>query len=108
MLEFVKINGKIFVRFMKTSRQLERYFKGAANHRRIQILLLVRENKGITLEGIVKNTGGNFKTISQHTRRLVQAGLLNKRYEGRAVLHSLSPYGERFVKFIKTFLHSSE
>jgi len=37
---------------------------------------------------------------------LVQAGLLNKRYQGRSVIHSLSPYGEKFIKFIKTFQHS--
>jgi len=88
---------------MKTSKQLERYFKGAANHRRLDILLLIAESGGITLEGIAETLNCNIKTISEHTRRLVQAGLLNKKYQGRSVAHSLSPYGERFIKFIKTF-----
>ena len=88
---------------MKTPKQLERYFKGAANHWRIAILLTVEKNEGIALEGIASELGADFKNISQHTRRLVQAGLLNKNYQGRTVAHSLSPYGRLFLKFMKTF-----
>jgi len=88
---------------MKTPKQLERYFKGAANHWRIAILFAVEASLGITVEGITKELGGDFKNISQHTRRLVQAGLLNKKYQGRSVTHSLSPYGKSFLRFIKTF-----
>ncbi len=88
---------------MKTSKQLERYFKGVANHWRIQILSLVNKNEGITLGQIAENLNHNIKTVSEHTRRLVQAGLLNKKYQGQAVSHSTSPYGKKFIKFIKTF-----
>ena len=88
---------------MKTARQLERYFKGAANHRRLDILHLIHRNNGITLENIAEFLNCNIKTISEHTRRLVQAGLLNKKYRGREVEHSLSPYGRKFVDFSKTF-----
>ena len=88
---------------MKTPKQLERYFKGAANHRRIAIMCTVEKNDGITVEGIAGALDANFKTISQHTRSLVQAGLLNKKYRGRQVAHSLSPYGRSFLKFMKTF-----
>ncbi|MBI2632825.1 MAG: winged helix-turn-helix transcriptional regulator [Parcubacteria group bacterium] len=88
---------------MKTAKQLERYFKGAANHRRINILFLIAKSNGMTLEEIAESLNGNIKTISEHTRRLVQAGLLNKKYEGRKVEHSLSPYGEQFVNFAKRF-----
>ena len=88
---------------MKTAKQLERYFKGAANHRRLEILEVIQKNNGITLERIAELLDCNMKTISEHTRRLVQAGLLNKKYQGRSVAHSLSPYGRRFVGFAKTF-----
>jgi len=88
---------------MKTVKQLERYFKGAANHRRIAILHVVEKNEGIALEGIADRLNANFKTISQHTKSLVQAGLLNKKYLGRQVAHSLSPYGKSFLKFMKAF-----
>ncbi len=85
---------------MKTPKQLERYFKGLANHRRLEILILVSENEGITLDEIAKKLNCNFKTVSEHTRRLLQAGLLRKDYQGRAVCHSLSPYGRMFLEFM--------
>lgn len=88
---------------MKTAKQLERYFKGVANHRRIEILELIGKNDGITLEQIAENLNCNIKTISEHTRRLVQAGLVNKKYQGRFIAHFLSPYGKKFLEFTKTF-----
>jgi len=88
---------------MKTGKQIERCFKGMANHRRIDILLLVNKHKNITLEKISELLDCNVKTISEHTRRLVQAGLINKKYQGRKVEHSLSPYGIKFVTFISRF-----
>ena len=87
----------------KTSKQLERYFKGAANHHRIDILFVVEKNDGASVEEISELLQANFKTISQHTHSLVRAGLLNKKYAGRQVVHSLSPYGKFFVKFLKSF-----
>ncbi|MFA6251459.1 MAG: winged helix-turn-helix domain-containing protein [Candidatus Paceibacterota bacterium] len=87
----------------KTSKQLERYFKGVSNHRRIDILLAVEKNEGISVEEIANLLETNFKTISQHTHSLVRAGLLNKKYAGRQVTHSLSPYGRSFIKFMKSF-----
>ena len=88
---------------MKTAKQLERYFKGAANHWRIDILFVVEKNNDINVEEIAEKLNGNLKTISQHTRSLVHAGLLNKKYRGRQVAHTLSPYGKSFATFLKTF-----
>ncbi len=88
---------------MKNPKQLERYFKGVSNHRRITILFLVAKNKGITLEEITDKLNWNIKTVSEHTRRLVNAGLLRKNYQGRFMSHSLSPYGEKFIEFMKSF-----
>lgn len=87
----------------KTAKQMERHLKGMANHYRIEILLLVSEQQGITLEEIARLLKANEKTIGEHTRRLYQAGLINKQYQGRFVEHSLSPYGKLFVKFLKSF-----
>ncbi len=88
---------------MKTEKQLERYFTGAPTHYRIAIVFLVAKQPGITVQGIVEQLDKNFKTISEHTRRLVHAGLLNKKYVGRTVAHELSPYGKRFLGFMKSF-----
>ena len=57
----------------------------------------------MALEDIAESLDCNIKTISEHTRRLVHAGLLNKKYNGRYVEHSLSPYGKIFVKFLDKF-----
>jgi len=75
---------------MKTPKQLERHFKGIANHWRIAILLLVAKEEWISVDQITQELNGNFKTISQHTRYLVQAGLLRKEYRGRQAVHFFS------------------
>jgi len=82
---------------------MERHLKGISNHRRIEILLLIAKHNGITFESIVRELGANEKTIGEHARRLHQAGLINKRYRGKFVEHSLSPYGKLFVRFLKSF-----
>jgi len=87
----------------KTAKQMERHLKGMANHYRIEILILVAKNERITLDGIVGTLKANEKTIGEHTRRLSTAGLLNKKYKGKFVEHSLSPYGKTFVRFLNAF-----
>lgn len=88
---------------IKSAKQMERHLKGMANHHRIEILLLVAKEDGITLDGIIKTLDANPKTIGEHTRRLHQAGLINKKYKGKFVKHTLSPYGKMFVNFLKSF-----
>ena len=90
----------------KTAKQMERHLKGVANHRRIEILFLVASEEGISVEGISSRLRCNFKTIAEHTRRLFQAGLIEKKYEGHTVRHKLSPYGRIFITFLKSFLNS--
>ncbi len=88
---------------LKTAKQMERHLKGVANHHRIAILLMIAGREGMTLEEIVRELGANEKTIGEHSRRLVNAGLVNKRYRGKFVEHSLSPYGRSFVRFLQSF-----
>lgn len=88
---------------IKTAKQMERHLKGIANHYRIEILLLIAGQQGVTLEEIVKILGANEKTIGEHTRRLFQAGLIDKKYRGKFVEHKLSPYGKTFVHFLESF-----
>ena len=82
---------------------MERHLKGMANHHRIDILLLVGGNPGLTLDQIIERLDGNPKTIGEHTRKLHIAGLMNKKYKGKYVEHDLSPYGKKFVAFLKSF-----
>jgi len=88
---------------IKTAKQMERHLKGMANHYRIEILMLVATNEGITLEDIIARLKANEKTLGEHTRKLALAGLINKKYRGKFVEHTLSPYGRTFVKFLKSF-----
>jgi len=87
----------------KSAKQMERHLKGISNHYRIEILLIIAEHSGITFESIVKALGANEKTIGSHTGRLYQAGLIQKKYRGQFVEHTLSPYGKIFVSFLKSF-----
>ena len=82
---------------------MERHLKGMSNHYRIEILLLIAEREGLTLEEIVETLKANEKTLGEHARRLHQAGLVNKKYRGKFVEHTLSPYGKTFVNFLKSF-----
>jgi predicted transcriptional regulator len=88
---------------LKTAKQMERHLKGVANHYRIKILLLIAERDGITLDDIVTTLDANEKTLGEHTRRLSVAGLVNKKYRGKFVEHTLSPYGKTFVRFLQSF-----
>src|SRR3989344_3997665 len=88
---------------IKTAKQMERHLKGMANHHRIDILLFIARNAQTTLENIVKALDANEKTLGEHTRRLFIAGLINKKYRGKFVEHTLSPYGKTFVKFLESF-----
>ena len=87
----------------KTPKQLERHLKGVANHRRIEIVQILARQEGMTLDAIAEYLQCNIKTISEHTRKLVYAGLVDKRYKGRAVSHTLSPYGRVIHDFLRTF-----
>jgi len=82
---------------------LERIFKGVANHWRVEIIFLIKKNPGITLEEISEKLKGNLRTISEHSKKLVNAGLVRKKYQGLFVKHTLSPYGEKMVKILKEF-----
>lgn len=90
----------------KTSRQMERHLKGVANHRRIDMLFLIAERKGISVEGISMGLKCNLKTASMHLIRLEHAGLVRKRNKGNKVAHELSPYGRTVLEFLKTFQYS--
>ncbi len=75
--------------------------KGVANHWRFRILSLLESEAPLSLGDIAHKVEGHFKTISSHTRRLVESGLIEKRYRDQTVLHTLSPLGERLLRQIK-------
>lgn len=86
---------------IKNRRQLERVVKGFANHRRIQILDLLDRKPELTVADISEQLDVNFKTISDHIRRLAIAGLVMKRYRGSSVHHKLTSRAKHILKFLR-------
>ena len=87
---------------MQNTRQLEKIVKGFSNHRRIEILQLLEKQPELSLLEIAGSLNINFKTASEHTRRLAIAGLVMKRYEGNMVRHTPAPLGKSILKFLRT------
>ncbi len=83
-------------------RELERIGKGVANHRRIQILDLLVRTPELSVIEVANELGANFKTISEHIRRLTIAGLVMKRNDNAAVRHRLTSRGILILKFLRT------
>ncbi len=85
----------------KTFYHLERIIKGFDNHRRIEILALLDKKPELSVAEIAKKTGSNFKTISEHIRKMAISGLLMKRSDGHSVRHKLTERGELILKFLR-------
>lgn len=87
---------------MRKPRELERVVKGFANHRRIQILELFDKTPELSVIEVADVFKMNFKTVSEHIRRMAIAGLVLKRSDGNSVRHALSPRGKSILKFLRT------
>ena len=62
------------------SRKLERIIKGFANHRRLEMLLLMKQKPELSVEEIADALKMNYENASDHIRKLAIAGLVLKRY----------------------------
>lgn len=85
----------------KTYREIERIVKGFANHRRVEILELLAKMPEMSVADISGELNINFKTASEHIRRLAIAGLLIKRSDGRSIRHKLTKRGYVILKFLR-------
>lgn len=82
-------------------RRLERMVKGFANHRRIQIMDLLKREPELSVEEIAGRLNAGYENTSDHLRKLAIAGLVLKRNEGNAVRHKLTPRAESVLVFCK-------
>ena len=87
---------------MLKTRELERIVKGFANHRRIEILELLEKSPELSIIEISQTLKVNFKTVSEHVRRLAISGLVLKRNQGPSVRHKISPQAKLILKFLRT------
>ena len=81
--------------------RLERIIKGAANHRRIEIMDLLKNKPELSVDEIATLLKINFKTASGHVQRLAIAGIVMKRHEGNFVRHKLTNRGITILKFLR-------
>jgi len=84
-------------------KKIEKIIKAFANHRRIQILELLENSSGFSVDEISKKLNVGFFTISDHIRKLSDAGLVEKKNKGRFVINSLSKRGKYILSFCKMF-----
>lgn len=82
-------------------RKIERVVKGFANHRRIQILDLLKEKPELSVEDIAIKLHMGYENASDHIRKLAIAGLVMKRAHGSSVRHKLTPLAESVLVFCK-------
>ncbi len=83
-------------------RNAERVVKGAANHRRIEIMCLLRVDPELSVSDLAKRLKINFRTASDHTQKLVRGGLVMKRSDSVSVRHKLTKLGEQVLHFLDT------
>ena len=85
----------------RSYRQLERIVKGFANHRRLEILDLLRRQPELSVDTIAERLTIGYENASDHLRKLAIAGLVLKRNRGNEVLHKLTARAESILVFCK-------
>lgn len=85
----------------KTNRELERIIKGFANHRRLQILELLKREPELSVQEISEKTKSEFKNISAHINKMAVAGLVMKRSDSKSIRHKLTKRGIIILKFVR-------
>ena len=86
----------------KKTLQLERLVKGFANHRRIEILMLLGKHAELSVKEVAERLEVDYKSIAQHMQKMAIAGIIMKRSDGTHVRHALTPRGKRVLKFLAT------
>ena len=82
-------------------RKLERIVKGFANHRRLQILELLKSKPELSVDEITDKLQIGYMNASDHIRKLAIAGLVMKRNDGSNVRHKLTLRGVTITEFCK-------
>ena len=87
---------------MRKPRQLERFVRGFANHRRIEIMELLDKSPELSVVEISDILKINYKTGADHVRRLAITGIIMKRNDNNSVRHALTQDGKSVLKFLRS------
>lgn len=83
-------------------RKIERVVKGAASHRRLEILDLLKSRPELSVAEISERLNIGYINASDHIRKLAIAGLVIKRHDGNSVRHKITSRGKSILEFCKT------
>lgn len=86
----------------KNYRTLERLVRGFSNHRRIQIMEVLKKTPEMSVDDIARILDINYKTTADHLRRLAIAGLVLKKSDSVSIRHKLTQRAEYVLKFLRT------
>lgn len=86
---------------LKDNDKLAEIAKGFSNKHRIGMLILLQKTSGLSVSELGDVLGISFRVASEHSRRLTQAGLVNKISSAQQVEHVLTPTGKRVAKFLQ-------
>ena len=86
---------------MRTPQELQVICRGFANRHRIRMLTLLSQKPNLSVSELSDTLKISFRTASEHTRRLANAGLIKKSYNIQQVEHTLTPLGKRVVTFLR-------
>lgn len=92
---------------LSETKQLEAVIRGFANHHRIAMLRLLKDQPGLSLDACATQLDMNVKTASEHLRRLALVDMVDKEADGRVVHHTLTDRGEAAVAFIEALLEAA-
>lgn len=84
------------------TRALERIIKGFGNHRRLEILSLLKREPELSVDQIAEKLKIGYVNASDHVRKMAIAGLVIKRHDGPAVRHKLTDRALHVLVFCKT------
>jgi Mn-dependent DtxR family transcriptional regulator len=86
----------------KNYRTLERLVRGFANHRRIQLMEVMKKTPELSVDELAEMLNINYKTVADHLRRLAIAGLVLKKSDSVSIRHKLTDRAEYVLKFLRT------
>ena len=75
--------------------------KGFANHRRLQIIELLKREPELSVDEIAEKLNIGYMNASDHIRKLAIAGFVLKRNDGSSVRHKITGRAITILEFCK-------
>jgi DNA-binding transcriptional ArsR family regulator len=86
----------------RSAEETAKISKGTANAHRVRMLVELAARPGQSVSELADRLNINFRTASEHTKKLVAAGLVAKHYQGQSVEHELSPLGRKVLRLLRS------